>query len=43
MTDWLTSWGEDIPETVRDHTNAHGGWGTWGAWTGRTWARTCPG
>jgi len=24
MTDWLTSWGEDIPETVRDHANAHG-------------------
>ena len=23
MTDWLTSWGEDIPETVRDHANAH--------------------
>ncbi len=22
MTDWLTSWGEDIPETMRDHTNA---------------------
>jgi uncharacterized protein (DUF305 family) len=24
MTDWLTSWGEEIPETVRDHANAHG-------------------
>ncbi len=23
MTGWLTSWGEDIPETIRDHTNAH--------------------
>ncbi len=25
MSDWLTAWGEPIPETVRDHTNAHGG------------------
>ena len=25
MSDWLTTWGEPIPETVRDHTNAHGG------------------
>lgn len=24
MTDWLVAWGEDIPETVRDHANAHG-------------------
>ena len=25
MTDWLTSWGEDVPATVRDHANAgHG-------------------
>ena len=24
MTDWLNSWGEDIPETMRDHANAHG-------------------
>ena len=24
MTDWLTSWGEEIPETMRDHANAHG-------------------
>ena len=22
MVDWLTSWGEDVPETVRDHANA---------------------
>jgi uncharacterized protein (DUF305 family) len=22
MTDWLTEWDEDIPETVRDHANA---------------------
>jgi uncharacterized protein (DUF305 family) len=22
MSDWLTEWGEDIPETVRDHANA---------------------
>jgi uncharacterized protein (DUF305 family) len=28
MTDWLTSWGEDIPETTRDHTNAHGDMGS---------------
>jgi uncharacterized protein (DUF305 family) len=25
MTDWLTSWGEDVPETMRDHANAHEG------------------
>lgn len=26
MVDWLTEWGEDIPETSRDHVNAgHGG------------------
>jgi len=25
MSDWLQEWGEDIPETVRDHANAHGG------------------
>jgi len=25
MTGWLTDWGKPIPETVRDHTNAHGG------------------
>ena len=24
MTDWLNAWGEDIPETMRDHANAHG-------------------
>lgn len=25
MVDWLVSWGEDVPETVRDHANAgHG-------------------
>jgi uncharacterized protein (DUF305 family) len=24
MTDWLTAWGEDVPETMRDHANAHG-------------------
>lgn len=23
MTDWLTSWDEPVPETVRDHANAH--------------------
>ncbi len=23
MADWLTSWGEEIPETVRDHANSH--------------------
>lgn len=23
MSDWLDSWGEPIPETVRDHANAH--------------------
>ena len=22
MVDWLTSWGEEVPETVRDHSNA---------------------
>ena len=25
MVDWLTKWGEDIPETVRDHVNSHHG------------------
>ena len=24
MTDWLTSWDEEVPETMRDHANAHG-------------------
>jgi len=24
MTDWLTAWGEEVPETMRDHANAHG-------------------
>jgi uncharacterized protein (DUF305 family) len=24
MTDWLTSWDQPVPETVRDHANAHG-------------------
>jgi len=24
MTDWLTAWEQPIPETVRDHANAHG-------------------
>lgn len=24
MTDWLTDWDEPVPETVRDHANAHG-------------------
>lgn len=23
MTDWLTAWGEDVPETSLDHANAH--------------------
>lgn len=27
MVDWLTEWGEPIPQTVRDHANAHGGHG----------------
>ncbi len=22
MTDWLTQWGEDVPETMRDHVNS---------------------
>ncbi|MBI2246210.1 MAG: DUF305 domain-containing protein [Nocardioides sp.] len=25
MTGWLTDWDQPIPETVRDHANAHGG------------------
>ena len=25
MTDWLTTWGEDVPETMRDHVNSHEG------------------
>lgn len=24
MTDWLTAWGEPVPETALDHSNAHG-------------------
>ncbi len=24
MADWLTDWDEPVPETVRDHANAHG-------------------
>lgn len=24
MVDWLTLWGQEVPETVRDHANAHG-------------------
>ncbi len=24
MTDWLTEWDQPVPETVRDHANAHG-------------------
>lgn len=24
MSDWLTSWEQPVPETVRDHSNAHG-------------------
>ncbi|HET7196205.1 MAG TPA: DUF305 domain-containing protein [Nocardioides sp.] len=24
MTDWLTSWGDEVPETSRDHMNAEG-------------------
>lgn len=25
MVDWLTQWGEPVPETVRDHANSHSG------------------
>ncbi len=25
MTGWLTDWDQPVPETVRDHANAHGG------------------
>lgn len=25
MTEWLEGWGEPVPETMRDHANAHGG------------------
>lgn len=25
MTDWLTAWGEPVPETARDHVNSHDG------------------
>lgn len=24
FTEWLTAWGQPVPETVRDHANAHG-------------------
>ena len=23
MTDWLTAWDQEVPETIRDHANAH--------------------
>ena len=36
MSDWLTSWGEDVPATVRDHMNAEGhDMGDMGADTGQ--------
>jgi uncharacterized protein (DUF305 family) len=25
MVDWLTAWGEEVPETSRDHVNSHDG------------------
>lgn len=25
MADWLTKWGEEVPETMRDHANSDGG------------------
>ena len=25
MVDWLSAWGEPVPETAQDHANAHGG------------------
>jgi uncharacterized protein (DUF305 family) len=25
MADWFTKWGEDVPETMRDHANSEGG------------------
>lgn len=25
MTEWLEDWGKPVPETMRDHANAHGG------------------
>ncbi|HEX5918588.1 MAG TPA: DUF305 domain-containing protein [Nocardioides sp.] len=27
MVDWLTAWGEEVPETSRDHVNSHMGHG----------------
>ena len=27
LTDWLTEWDQPVPETTRDHANAHGGGG----------------
>ena len=27
MVDWLSAWGEPVPETAQDHANAHGGGG----------------
>lgn len=27
MADWLTAWGEEVPETSRDHVNSHMGHG----------------
>ncbi len=30
MADWLTDWGEEVPETSRDHVNSHMGDGDMG-------------
>jgi uncharacterized protein (DUF305 family) len=43
MTHWLTSWGEDIPETIRDHTNADGGSGDMGSMDGDDMGEDMPG
>ena len=44
FSDWLTDWGEEVPETMRDHVNAgHDNddmSATWKAW--RNPAPTCP-
>jgi uncharacterized protein (DUF305 family) len=34
MVDWLTAWGEEVPETSRDHVNSHAGHGGDGGDTG---------
>jgi len=48
MSDWLQEWDEEIPETMRDHSNAghdmEGMGATWKGWATpwTVWTPTCP-